>query len=101
MRPKYNPNDRIRIRLGVRFIDHLGRIFQVYETFLGPMDAIKWTMELIDDTKIHGSDRNGDVQTAIGFYQMDKEHNTPTGDLIIRKIGYIEKHLDNGNLRII
>ena len=58
-------------------------------------------MELIDDTKIHGSNKDGDVQTAIGFYEMDAASNMPIGDLIIRKIEYIEKLLDNDNLRII
>jgi hypothetical protein len=85
-----------KLPLGLRFIDSQGRIFEIIETFYGPLTNIKWTIETTEGQKIHAADWDA-AQTAVGFRKMIGAEYT--GDVIIRTIEEMDTWFNNNNLR--
>lgn len=92
------PIEFAKLPLGIQFVDTKGRKFEVIETFYGPLDKIKWTIETTEGHKIHAADWD-DHQTAVGFLEVIAGEYT--GELIIRTMEDMEIWLDNKNLEII
>lgn len=84
--------------LGFKFAEGK-RNFQVVETFYGPLENLKWTIETPDGQKIHGSAPAGEAQTAVGFRELSG--SAITGELIVRRIGQLEKWLKSNAIKVL
>lgn len=84
--------------LGFRFAQGK-RNFQVVETFYGPLENLKWTIETPDGLKIHGSAPDGEEQTAAGFRELSG--SAITGELVVRKTSQLEGWLKSNAIKII